>query len=109
MSKLVLLGYAGLITYASVRPMDSAPLEPWDKVGHLAIYAIFALLARRAVPPLKKYTYLCIAIFIYSGVLETVQSQLPGRAMSEYDLLANGIGIAIGFYISKKIFNGQHI
>ena len=55
--------------------MDSAPLEPWDKVGHLVIYSIFALLGCRVIYNRQQFIFLCVGIIAYSGLMEVVQSQ----------------------------------
>lgn len=97
LSKLVFLAYAALVTYLSVRPMGDTSLGSWDKLAHLVIYAIFVLLAARVARSRRQLTFLSIGIIAYSGLLELVQSQLPGRFMSGYDLAANIVGAAMGF------------
>ncbi|MCB1854109.1 MAG: VanZ family protein [Pseudomonadales bacterium] len=103
MNKLIFVAYATFVTYGSLRPMNSAPLEPWDKVGHFLLYAVFALLASRVANSSRQFLYLCGAIIVYSGILELIQSQLPGRSMSGYDLIANIIGVGIGTVMSRTL------
>jgi len=67
-----------------------------DKVGHLLAYGIFTLLGARISSNIRIFTTLAIAIFLYSGVIELLQS-FTGRSMSGLDLLANGIGVIIVF------------
>jgi len=109
MNSLVFLAYTAFVTYASVRPMDSASLEPWDKVGHLVLYSIFALLGSRIVTNQRQFLYLCAGIIVYSGLMEIVQSFIPGRVGSAYDLLANSIGVIAGAAIAKWVFRAKNI
>ena len=89
--------------------MDSAPLEPWDKVGHLVIYSIFALLGCRVIYNRQQFIFLCVGIIAYSGLMEVVQSFMPGRVMSGYDLIANAIGVLLGALIAKWVFRAKNI
>ena len=109
MNILVFLIYTGFVTFVSLRPIDGAALGNWDKVGHLVLYLIFALLGYRVVSNPKHYLYLCIGIVIYSGLMEVVQSFLPGRMMSGYDLLANAIGVAIAIIFTRMLFTAKNI
>ena len=104
MNIFVFIIYTGFVTFASLRPMDSATLGDWDKVGHLVLYFIFALLGYRVVSNPRHYLYLCTGIVVYSGLMEVAQSFMPGRMMSAYDLLANAVGVAIAIIITKVLF-----
>lgn len=101
MKLLAFLIYALFVTYASLRPIDSASLGNWDKIGHLTLYFIFALLAYRVAANQKTYFYLCLGIVIYSGLMEVAQSFMPGRMMSAYDLLANAVGVAVAIIFTR--------
>ena len=98
-SRAIFVAYAGLVAFISLRPMTTASIEPWDKLGHLIIYCIFAILANRVVVGKRHFQLLCLVIFLYSGLLELAQSLLPGRVMSGYDLLANGVGVLMGMLL----------
>lgn len=101
--------YAAFVTWGSLRPMETAPLEPWDKVGHLVLYSIFALLGCRIIANQRQYFYLCLGIVTYSGLMEVAQSFLPGRVMSIYDFLANIAGVLLGAVMAKWLFRAQTI
>ena len=109
MNTLIFVVYTVLVTYASVRPMDGGPLEPWDKVGHLAVYFLFALLGSRVARSQRHFLYLCAGIVIYGGLMEVVQSFLPGRVMSVYDVLANTLGVIVGAAIAKSLLRDKAI
>ena len=107
MNIIVFLIYTGFVTFASLRPMDSATLGNWDKAGHLVLYFIFALVGYRVVSNPRHYLYLCIGIVIYSGLMEIAQSFMPGRMMSAYDLLANAVGVAIAMVFTRMLFRSH--
>ena len=104
MNQLIFLLYAALVTYGSLKPMDSVTLEPWDKLAHFLMYLVFAVLGYRVVRRQSAYQYLCVGIVVYSGLLELIQSQLPGRAMSGLDLLCNAIGVICGAIIALRLW-----
>ncbi len=103
------LVYTGFVTYASLRPMDGITTGNWDKVGHLALYFVFALLGYRVVSNPRHYLVLCVGIVAYSGLMEIAQSFTPGRMMSAYDLLANAIGVAIAMIFTRILFSAKNI
>jgi len=109
MNIFVFLLYTAFVTYASVRPVDSALIEPWDKVGHFVLYSIFALLGSRIVTNQRQFLFLCAVIVVYSGLIEIIQSFIPGRVMSAYDLLANAIGVIAGAVVAKWVFRAKNI
>jgi VanZ family protein len=103
LNALVLLLYALLVAFVSLRPGDTAALGSWDKLGHLLVYCLFALLAHRAVRSARHYLLACLAILAYSAMLEFLQSMVPGRFMSVNDLLANAVGICLGAVIARQL------
>ena len=109
MNIIVFLIYTGFVTFVSLRPMESVAMGNWDKVGHLVLYLIFALIGYRVVSNPRHYLYLCICIVVYSGLMEVAQSFMPGRMMSGYDLLANAVGVAIAMIFTRMLFSAKNI
>ena len=109
MNIIVFLIYTGFVTFASLRPMDSAVLGDWDKAGHLVLYFVFALLGYRVVAKPKHYLYLCIGIVAYSGLMEIAQSFIPGRQMSAYDLFANALGVGLAMVLTRMLSSAKNI
>ena len=107
MNTLVFSVYAMLLTYASLRPAGTGSMDPWDKALHFIAYAVFAVLGRGVVKRLSNYHKLCIAIVFYSGVMEYLQSFIPGRSMSGLDLIANTLGV-VAVVIALQVFTDQH-
>lgn len=73
-----------------------------DKVAHILGYALFTLLAARISPSLRHLGIACILLFLYSGLIEILQS-FTGRSMSILDLVANGVGITAMFLIVRPL------
>ena len=96
MHQVILLIYAGIVTVTSLRPGDDVNIDPMDKVVHLLVYYIFAVLGYRALANKTYYLYVCLAIIAYGGLMEIGQSWIPGRQMSLYDFLANTLGVVLG-------------
>ncbi|MGK0441408.1 MAG: VanZ family protein [Pseudohongiellaceae bacterium] len=93
--------YTAFVTYVSLRTMDGVAIGNWDKVGHISLYFVFAIIGYRIFSNTRYYLYLCIFIIIYSGLMEVAQSFMPGRMMSVYDLLANAIGVAMAVVLTR--------
>ena len=74
----------------------------WDKLNHLAAFAALAACAvcgwrdARAA----RHTML-LALLAFGGTIELLQHHVPGRSGEWADLLADGIGIAIGALLAR--------
>jgi VanZ family protein len=82
--------------------MNSTTIEPWNKLIHLILYGVFAVLGYRVLKAPRQYWYVCIGIVIYSGLIAVAQPFMPGRVMSAFDLLANTLGVVLGAVVAKK-------
>jgi VanZ family protein len=102
-NSLVFVFYAVLVAFVSLRPMSGATIEPWDKVLHLVIYAVFAVLGYQALKEGRRYFYVCLGIIAYSALIEVGQSYMPGRVMSGYDFLANTVGVVFGAVVVRRV------
>ncbi len=101
-NSLVFVFYGVLVAFLSLRPMSGATIEPWDKVLHFVIYAVFAVLGYQALKEGRRYFYVCLGIIAYSALIEVAQSYMPGRVMSGYDLLANTVGVVFGAVVVRR-------
>lgn len=106
MNTVVLMGYALWVAVMSLRSTGNAALEPWDKLLHFVAYAIFAVLAHRAIRGKRRFSTACLGIVAYSGLLELAQSYVPGRVMSGHDLVANMLGVAAGAAAARWLNGG---
>lgn len=71
---------------------------PKDKLQHAIIFALLTYLSIKAYP--KNVLTICLALAIYGGLMELLQSQLTlTRSGSLADWLADIVGITLGFFI----------
>lgn len=81
---------------------------PWDKLAHLGLFALFALLAGTAGGLLRlrgaALLWLGFAVALLLGVLdEWHQATLPGRAAGWDDLAADALGAAAGTWLLARL------
>ena len=107
MQQIIFVIYAGIVAFTSLRPGGDVNIDPMDKVVHLLVYYIFAVLGYRALANKAYYLYVCLGIIAYSGLMELGQSQVPGRDMSGYDLLANALGVVLGAAVVTRRRQGE--
>ena len=92
---VILTSYA---TYLSLTP-DPGDIfvSIWDKLLHVSCWFVLLLslyvASRRAKMP---WGY-AVALFLYSSIVEGLQSFSPERQVSAEDLLANGLGILFAY------------
>ena len=90
------------ITFLSLKSVSHhTSIRVNDKVGHFIAYAILslnALLVWRQ-RQLKFKILLGLALVGYGLLMEF----LPGREVSAYDLLANSIGVGIGYLLFSRL------
>jgi VanZ family protein len=77
-------------------------IEHLDKRTHLLAYYIFAVLGYRVLKARRYYFHVCLGIIAYGGLMEVVQSYMPGRVMSGYDCLANALGVVLGAIVVNR-------
>jgi len=102
MHSIAFIVYAGIVTVTSLYPGGDGRFDSLDKVAHLLVYYIFAVLAFRALEKKQYYALVCAGIILYSALLELGQSYVPGRDMSGYDLLANIGGVILGAVVMRR-------
>lgn len=104
------IAYAVLIFALSAIPKQEMPemtLLRYDKLLHLAEYTIFGgllMLAfrKQGVTKLARYYAFGVGV-LYSITDEIHQLFVPGRVASVYDLIADGLGIALGIYLFNHL------
>jgi VanZ family protein len=106
---LVLLG----ITYLSLKtPTGNVHIQFNDKVGHFIAYAVLTFNAFLvfALSTKARRNALLMALVGYGLLMEYLQGFVPGREVSGFDLLANSLGVAIGwgmFSAARRYFERQ--
>ena len=102
MNVVVFALYAVLVAFVSLREGTGGGGQYLDKLMHLLVYYIFAVVGYRAIRAGRGYWLVCLGIIAYGGLLEVAQSYTPGRFMSAYDMLANTLGVLLGAAVVKR-------
>ena len=104
------LAWAGVLFYLSSRQIHDAPgLVVPDEVAHLALYAVLGTTlawarVRAATPPAHWILLACGLLYALSD--EFHQSFVPTRTPAVGDLLADAVGLGLG-YASSLVLLGR--
>lgn len=104
----LLVVYMGAILSLSFLPATRLPSSLhliWDKGLHFIEYSILGILALKSVDSRSLRTLLLIVGLGLAFALldEFVQSWAPGRYTSSYDILADGLGLAVGIFLARAV------
>ena len=99
--RILLVAYMILILGLSSIPAQDFPktwLLTWDKLIHLVEYFILGVLVMKSMNTISYRTLKIVLPFgiLFGGLDEYLQSFISGRFASEWDILADTIGITIG-------------
>lgn len=93
------------VTAVIVMVLSLSPLEPdapslgWDKANHMAAFTLLALLGCRAYP---SHTGIVLAgLLVYGGLIEVLQSFTGYRRAEWADLLADALGLPLGWAVAR--------
>ena len=108
--RIVLPIYWAILTYMLLKPGEENQ-EYWfmfsgiDKIIHLSIFAFLGLSFSATFPKTQFSIYIYIML-IYAFLTEILQEEMHlGRSMETLDIIADTIGIFIGYFFFKKIKN----
>ncbi len=101
---LLLMVIAGL----AFHPHPPASIDSgWDKLNHAAAFAVLGAVGWLAQPPGRWRGWRALAgLLAYGAFIEVVQTLIPERSGEWRDLLADGIGLALGigpFLLAARI------
>lgn len=85
---------SGVLVLSLLPPSADLPTTGWDKSNHLLAFASLAFLAQGAWPGRTALTL--TALLAYGGLIEVLQSFTPNREADWHDVVADGVGLAIG-------------
>jgi len=87
------------ISFASLGPRGGAG-DPGsaDKAAHVVAYAIAVLPV--ALADSRRLVWVTIVLALWGGAIELIQPHF-GRSANFFDVLANGVGIAVGAAIGR--------
>lgn len=80
---------------------DAVPLSGWDKLDHAGGFA--ALMAIALPARLGRTWRVALALVAYGGAIELLQMQVPGRSAEWGDLLADAIGVGLGWAVGSAV------
>jgi VanZ family protein len=105
---LALVGALVAITWLATTPNPPREIDTgWDKSNHLLAFAVLAGLADRVATHAGGRWVSRISAWVlvlaYGGLIELVQSQIPGRAAEWNDLLADAAGVVVGVALGLGI------
>ncbi len=70
-----------------------------DKLIHFLMFSILFILGVCAFPKRGSAVWLCCGLFFYGVVMEWLQGQTAYRSMEALDLVADSLGIALGYLL----------
>ena len=90
------------ITVLSLLPPKSGlELGKSDKLNHFLAYAILSLNFGFISTKIRSYFIGIPFLITYGLLIEFFQGFVPGRDPSFYDVLANSVGVFLGFFIFR--------
>ncbi|OGV72529.1 MAG: hypothetical protein A3B82_05290 [Methylophilales bacterium RIFCSPHIGHO2_02_FULL_57_10] len=76
-------------------PVSNMPTTGWDKTNHLLAFAFLFILGRQAYP--GRNAAVLLGLLLYGGLIEVLQSFTPDHFAELGDLIADGLGLMIGW------------
>jgi VanZ family protein len=100
--RAVLALLLGVITWLALSPAPPPQADlGWDKLNHLAAFATLAVVA--VLGRCGPFWRVGAALLAYGGLIEVLQSFTPNRSGEWADLLADGVGIALGLLLAAAL------
>lgn len=91
---------AALVLILSLLPLGpEAPSLGWDKANHMTAFALLALLGCRAYP--AHVATVLVGLLAFGGLIEILQSFTGYRSAEWGDLLADALGLPLGWVIAR--------
>ena len=95
---LLMLGSTVWATLAPRPPHLAIGILGWDKAQHAVVYACLMWWCVQAFQRCGLFFWAAI-LFLMGGSLELLQNQTGSRHMELTDIVANGVGILVGFLL----------
>lgn len=88
----------------SLMPQELLPhVDLWDKLQHLSVYAVVAVLAGAGFPHARSRWHAALSLVVIGCMLEIGQAFVPGRTSDVFDAVANTLGIGLGLTAATTI------
>lgn len=96
------LWLAVVIVFSLVPSPPKADVPMWDKLNHLAAYALLMFWFAQLTP---RWALLTAGLLALGGLLELAQGLTGYREASLQDMLANALGLALGAALAWRLPN----
>ena len=96
---LLALAMLGILVLSVLPPSPHLPSTGWDKSNHMLGFGTLGLLGTRGWP--GRTWAVMAALLVYGGLIEVLQSLTPDRSAEWADLLADGIGLGVGWLLAR--------
>ena len=91
-----------VVLVLALMPSDvPIPSTGWDKSNHLLAFSVMTLLGISAFPG-RTMTVLA-SLLAYGVLIGALQSFTPSRSADWHDVMADGLGLALGWGISQLV------
>ncbi|MDR7336159.1 VanZ family protein [Roseateles asaccharophilus] len=103
--RALLLALLLAITWLALSPAPPPTMDTgWDKANHLMAFGALAFASVWALwPQPRQWGWLILALLVYGVGIEIAQSFLPPREADWHDVVADGLGIALGLLSALPI------
>ncbi len=89
---------------AGILPQGTQPgLHYMDKLVHFAVFAGLAAISGLAITRDAEIALAAAVLLTVGLAIELAQARVPGRFASAADFIADGVGVAAGFYGVARI------
>jgi VanZ family protein len=99
--RVVLAALVLAICWLAFTPWPPAEVDTgWDKANHALAFAAFAVCARHAWPAAGLLPLMAAGL-AFGGLIEIVQTMVPGRVAEWSDLAGDAAGLVIGLALDR--------
>lgn len=95
---LLVAAMVALLVLSLLPPSADLPSTGWDKTNHVLGFAALGWLGHRSWPGRLRATL--VGLLAYGVLIEGLQSLTPDRSAEFADVIADGIGLALGAALS---------
>jgi VanZ family protein len=96
------IALAGIGVLSLLPSPESLPSTGWDKTNHLVGYGLLGWLARAGWPRAMPWRPIA-ALIVWGALIEILQGQTGYRQAEWGDVLANGLGAALGVALASAV------
>ena len=100
--------FLGIVVFLSLtsNPPKLPDFGLADKVGHLIAYATLMGWFGQLFTRITRQLLLCLFFILLGAILEFLQSMNPHRSYELADMLANSLGVLLGWWLTRAWFAG---